>query len=112
MGHLTAQCAKGSIPVLTDANLDGRGENGNRARKTQEAFGAVYHSLLSERYVTMPLYCAHYLTLSGEQFGTEIVRVDDDEAAVEHFRAQLSSPWARGFEIWQENRLVHREISR
>ena len=58
----------------------------------------------------MPVYCAHYLTYSGESFGTEIFRAVDDELAIELARAHLGSPWGVGHEIWDGNRLVHREI--
>jgi hypothetical protein len=60
----------------------------------------------------MAVYCAHYITLSGETFGTEIVRVEDDEAAIQFFQTHLKSPWASGIEVWQDNRLVYKEVRR
>jgi len=51
----------------------------------------------------MAVYCAYYVTFSGETFGTEIARVENDKSAIEFFRKQLKSPWAKGFEIWQDN---------
>lgn len=58
----------------------------------------------------MVLYRAHFLAHSGKRFGVEHFDAEDDEAAIAHARKHLSSPWGKEHEVWQADRLVHREI--
>jgi hypothetical protein len=56
------------------------------------------------------LYRAHFFSHAGDRFGSEQFRAADDQQAIEHARRNLRSPWGKGHEIWQDNRIVHREI--
>ena len=56
------------------------------------------------------LYRAHFFTHAGERFGAETFQAEDDDRAIKHARQKLRSPWGMGHEIWEGDRLVHREV--
>jgi hypothetical protein len=58
----------------------------------------------------MERYRTHYQTHGGTSFGVQQFVARDDAAAIEYASKKLRSPWGMGHEIWQEQRLVHREI--
>lgn len=58
----------------------------------------------------MPEYRAQFFKHSGQPFGGERFHAANDEAAIRFARSQLMSPWGKGHEIWQGDRLVHREL--
>jgi hypothetical protein len=61
-------------------------------------------------FVFMGLYHIRFLTHSNDPFGEERFYAQDDKLAIAHARKRLSSPFGMGHEIWEQRRLVHREI--
>ncbi len=55
-------------------------------------------------------YRAHFLTHGDEIFGAAHFDAKDDEVAKAHVSKILSSGIGKGYQIWEENRLVHTEI--
>ena len=57
----------------------------------------------------MGKYFVHFMTHGGKVFGSERFAAGDDQSAVEYARTRLKSPFGKGHEIWQGDRLVHQE---
>jgi hypothetical protein len=58
----------------------------------------------------MPLYSAHFLSHTDETLGVQHYQAADDDTAIRYASDVLRSPWGKGHEIWQGDRLVHREV--
>ena len=51
------------------------------------------------------VYAIHFLTHGGDVFAVEWVQAADDEAAQQHAK-RLRTPFGKGHEIWEGDRLV------
>ena len=60
----------------------------------------------------MSLYHVHFITHGDYIFGTTGFEAADDQAAIRQADKELRSGIGKGYEIWQGERLVHREIYR
>jgi hypothetical protein len=56
----------------------------------------------------MPQYRVHFVDHGERVFDTTVVEHDTDEAAIEHARRLDVPSIGAGFDVWQEDRLVHR----
>jgi hypothetical protein len=67
-------------------------------------------SPLGNRYARiMALYRVHFFDFGGNIYATHHVEHDDDEAAIEAARRMNVLPHLSfGFEVWDDERLVHR----
>jgi hypothetical protein len=54
----------------------------------------------------MSCYQVHFFTHAGTVFGTAPFEAEDDASALQHAREKLKSPWGKGHEVWQGNRLL------
>lgn len=57
----------------------------------------------------MMVYRIRFLTHGDERFGAEQFEADSDQSAISQALRNHKSPWGRGHEIWQGERLVHVE---
>lgn len=57
----------------------------------------------------MRKYRAHFLTHGDKVFGVAHFEATDDELAKVHASKTLSSGIGKGYQIWEDNRLVHTE---
>jgi hypothetical protein len=57
----------------------------------------------------MPPYRAHFLTHGDDIFSVEHFEADHDEAAVAFAGRAFRSNIGKGYEIWQDDRLIHVE---
>jgi len=55
-------------------------------------------------------YRAEFLTHGNHVFGTAHFHASDDRAAIDHANVALKTNIGIGHQIWQNDRLVHREI--
>ena len=58
----------------------------------------------------MVVYEARFFTHGGQAFGSAKFEADHDDDAKEYANQRLRSGIGKGHEIWQGDRLVHREI--
>ena len=55
-------------------------------------------------------YEVRFFNHGGYTVGTAYVRAESDEEAIRYALRVLQNPFGRGHEIWQGERLVHREM--
>ena len=55
-------------------------------------------------------YEVRFFNHGGHTIGTAYILADDDDDARRYALRVLQSPFGRGHEIWQGERLVHREM--
>ena len=60
----------------------------------------------------MMLYEARFITHGDRVFGTERFEAQSDAHAIERSRGLFTSSIGKGFQLWQEDRLVHTELFR
>jgi hypothetical protein len=58
----------------------------------------------------MALYVAKFIDHRNEVFGRRLFEADKDEAAKDYANSMLRTRFGKGYEIWLDERLVHREI--
>jgi hypothetical protein len=58
----------------------------------------------------MARYTVRFLTHGDQIFGQDLFEAENDGAAIRHCNQKLKSPLGKGHEIWQDNRMVHRQI--
>ena len=58
----------------------------------------------------MALYKLRFFNHGDHTVGTDHFRAENDEEAKRHARDMLKTPFGRGHEIWDGERLVHREV--
>jgi hypothetical protein len=58
----------------------------------------------------MPLYEAKFIDHRNEVFGSQMFGAEHDQAARDYALRVLKTRFGKGHEIWQGERLVHREI--
>ena len=66
-----------------------------------------FHCLLG---APMPVYRAHFITHANEIFSVRHFDAEHDEAAIMHATEVFRSGIGKGYQVWQEDRLVHSEI--
>jgi glyoxylase-like metal-dependent hydrolase (beta-lactamase superfamily II) len=60
----------------------------------------------------MGLYRAHFVNHADHIFGVSHFDAEHDEAAIAHARQVFRSGIGKGYEIWHEDRLVHKQTHR
>lgn len=58
----------------------------------------------------MGLYKLRYFNHGDFTVGTDHFRAGSDDEAIRYARDMLKTPFGRGHEIWDGERLVHREL--
>ena len=58
----------------------------------------------------MVLYQVRFFNHGDHTVGSDSLRAADDDDAIRRARIRFTSPFGRGHEIWDGERLVHREI--
>jgi hypothetical protein len=56
------------------------------------------------------LYEARFIDHNDDVFATQLFGAENDGAAQDYAHKRLKTPFGKGHEVWQGDRLVHREI--
>jgi hypothetical protein len=58
----------------------------------------------------MALYQVRFFNHGDHTVGSDSIRAESDEVAIRYAKRMLQTPFGKGYEIWDGERLVHREV--